>query len=147
MTPENPRAQASSSEHHADIDVALLEDAVLGEQLLQIVAHFQERIAERRDVVDQLRRQILMHAADAEISRMHARARGALVEPHQLLALLETPQRRGERADVHRLRGDVEKMRQQPADLAIKHADELRASRHFDARAASPPPGRTRAPD
>ena len=32
--------------HHADIDIALLEDAVLGEQFLQIVADLQERIAE-----------------------------------------------------------------------------------------------------
>ena len=91
---------------------------------------FEERIAERVDVVDQLLRQVLVHAADAEIGRVHARARGALVEHHQLLALLETPQRRGERADVHRLRGDVEEVREQPSDLAEQHADELRAPRH-----------------
>ena len=67
-------------------------------------------LAEGVDVVDQFRRQILMHAAGAEIGRMHARARGALVEHHQLLALLEAPQRRRQRADIHRLRGDIEKM-------------------------------------
>ena len=61
----------------------------------------QERIAERPDVVEELRRQILVHAAEAEIIGMHACARGALVEHHQLLAFLEAPQRRGERADVH----------------------------------------------
>ena len=131
---------------HADIDVALLEDAVAGEQAVEIVDHLQERIAERADVVDQLRRQILMHAAGPEIGRVHARARGALVEHHQLFALLEAPQRRRERADVHRLRGDVEQMRQQPADLGIEHADQLRALRHLDARAAFRPPGRRRAP-
>ena len=119
--------------HHADVDVALLEDAVVGEQRFEVVADLQERIAERLDVVDQLRRQVLMHAADAEVGRMHARARGALVEHHQLLALLEAPQRRGERADVHRLRGDVEDVREQPPDLAIEHADELRAARHLQA--------------
>ena len=96
-------------------------------RLFEIVADLQERVAERLDVVDQLGRQVLVHAADAEIRRVHARARGALVEHHQLLALLEAPQRRGERADVHRLRGDVEEVREQPADLAIEHADELRA--------------------
>ena len=119
--------------HHADIDIALLEDAVLGEQFLQIVADFQERIAKACNVVDQFLRQILMHAADAEIGRVHARARGALVEAHELLALLKTPQRRGERADIHRLRRDIEEMRQQPADLAIEHADDLRAPRHGEA--------------
>ena len=60
-------------------------------------------------------------------------ARGALVEDHQLLALLEAPERRGQRADIHRLRRDVEEMRKQPADLGIEHADELAAARHLDA--------------
>ena len=119
--------------HHADIDVALLEDAVAGEQRFEIVDDLQERIAPGLDIVDQLRRQVLMHAADAEIRRMHARAGGALIKHHQLFALFETPQRRGQRADVHRLRGDVEQMRQDAADLAIEHADQLPAARHLDA--------------
>ena len=74
-----------------------------------------------------------MHAADAEIGRMHPRAGGALVKHHQLFALFKTPQRRGQRADVHRLRGDVEQMRQDAADLAIEHPDQLPAARHLDA--------------
>ena len=74
-----------------------------------------------------------MHAADAEIGRMHARAGGALIKHHQLFALFETPQRRGQRADVHRLRGDVEQMRQDAADLAVQHPDQLPAARHLDA--------------
>ena len=74
-----------------------------------------------------------MHAADAEIGRMHARAGGALIKHHQLFALFKAPQRRGQRADVHRLRGDVEQMRQDAADLAIEHADQLPAARHRDA--------------
>ena len=75
-----------------------------------------------------------MHAADAEIGRMHARARGALVEHHQLLAFLEAPQRRGERADVQRLRRDVEDVREQPPDLGKQHANELAALGHLDAQ-------------
>jgi hypothetical protein len=58
------------------------------------------------------------------------RARGALVELHQDLALLEAPERRGDRADVDREGGDVEEMIQQPADLAVEHADVLAALRH-----------------
>ena len=73
-----------------------------------------------------------MHAAGPEIGRVHARARRALVEHHQLLALLEAPERRSERADVHRLRRDVEQVRQNPPDLGIEHADQLRALRHLD---------------
>ena len=60
--------------HHADVDVALLEDAVAGEQSLEVVADPEERVAERVNVVDQLWRQILVHAARAEVGRMHARA-------------------------------------------------------------------------
>ena len=118
--------------HDADVDVALLEDAVLGQQALDVVEHLQERIAPGVDVVDQLGRQILVHAADAEILGVHARARGALVEHHQLLALLEAPERRRQRADVHGLRRDVQEMREMAADLGIEHADELGAPRHRD---------------
>ena len=64
---------------------------------------------------------------------MHARARDALVEHHQLFAFFEPPERRRERAEVHRLRGDVQEMRQEPADLGIEHADELPAPRHLQA--------------
>ena len=119
---------------HGDTDVALLEDAIFCQQALEVVADFQERIAERPDIVEKLRRQILVHASDAKIIRMHARARGALVEHHQLLAFLETPQRRGERADIHRLRRHVEQMREQASDLAIEHTDELTALGNRDAK-------------
>ena len=75
-----------------------------------------------------------MHAAGAEIGRVHAAAGGALVEDHQLLALLEAPQRRRQRAHVEGVGGDVEEMVEEPADLAIEHADELAAARHGDAQ-------------
>ena len=45
-------------------------------------------------VVEHAGRQVLVHAAGAEVVRVHARAADALVELHQLLALLEAPQRR-----------------------------------------------------
>ena len=108
--------------------LASLKERFAGErQRVEIVNDFEERIAPRVDVVDQLLWEILMHAADAEIFRVHARARGTLVEHHQLLALFEAPQRRGERANVHGLRRDVEKMRENAPDLGIEHADQLRA--------------------
>ena len=64
---------------------------------------------------------------------MHARAAGALIKHHQLFAFLKTPQRRRQRADVHRLRGDLQEVRQDAADLAIEHADQLSADRHVEA--------------
>ena len=38
MTPEKPQAQASSSDDDADIDIALLEDAVVGQQAFDVIA-------------------------------------------------------------------------------------------------------------
>jgi hypothetical protein len=118
---------------HADSDVALLEDAIFRQQSLDVVANLEERIAERPDVLEKLWRQVLVHAPDAKIVRVHASARGAFVKHHQLLALLEAPERRRERAHVHRLRRHIEEMREQAPDLAIEDADELPAPGHRDA--------------
>src|SRR6516162_5594736 len=120
--------------NYADVRVAFFEDAIVSEQTLDIVAHLQEWVAERFDIVDQFWRKVLMYAADSEIGRMHAATRGTLIENHQLLALLEPPQRWGERAHVHGLGGDIEQMRKQPSDFAIEDADELRAARDRDAQ-------------
>ena len=73
-------------------------------------------------------------AANPEIIGMHACTRSALVKHHQLLAFLESPQRRGKRSDIHRLRRYVEEMREQAADLAIEHTNELTALGHLDAK-------------
>src|SRR5215831_5012012 len=75
--------------NYADAHVALFEDAIVSKQNLDIVAHLQEWVAERLDIVDQFWRKVLMYAADSEIGRMHAATRGTLIEDHQLLALLE----------------------------------------------------------
>ena len=58
----------------------------------------------------------------------------ALVKSHQLLAFLEAPQRRGKRPAIHRLRRYVEEMREQAADLAIEHTNELTAPGHLDTK-------------
>jgi hypothetical protein len=90
---------------------------------MRLPVSLQERIAPGLDIVDQFRRQVLMHAADPEKRRMHPRTGGALIKHHQLFALFKAPQWRGQRADIHRLRGDIEQMRQDAADLAIQHPD------------------------
>jgi len=133
MTPEKPPPPGVCELDHADSDVALLEDAIFRQQPLDVVANLEERIAERPDVLEKLWRQVLVHAPDAKIVRVHASARGAFVKHHQLLALLEAPERRRERAHVHRLRRHIEEMREQAADLAIEDADELAALGHRDA--------------
>ena len=74
------------------------------------------------DVIDQLLRQILVHPARAEIVGVQAGAGRALIEAHELFALFKAPQRRGQRAHVHRLGGDVQQMVQDAADFGVEHA-------------------------
>src|SRR6516225_9945481 len=52
---------------HGDIDVALLEDAIFRQLPLDVVADLEGGIAERPDVVEELRRQVLVHASDPKI--------------------------------------------------------------------------------
>src|SRR5690349_14576209 len=91
------------------------------------------RLAEMRDVFEELRWQVLVHAAGTNIIGMHAGTARPFIEAHQLLAFLEAPERRGQGAHVHRLRGDVEEMRKETADLGIEDTDQLAALRHGDA--------------
>src|SRR6185437_17117406 len=74
-----------------------------------------------------------MHSADAKIVGVHACAGRTLIEHHQLLTFLETPQRRGKCTDVHRLCCYVEKMRKQASNFAKQHTDQLPAARDFEA--------------
>ena len=115
--------------HHADIDVALLEDAVLGQKPVDIVKHAGKGLGPGVDVVDERGRQVLMHAAGAEIGGMKPRPAGALVKDHELFALLEAPERRGQRAHIHRLCGDVEEVVEHAPDLAEEHPDERGTAR------------------
>src|SRR3546814_7060951 len=89
-----------SSDLHADVDSALAEDAVVGEQNLYVVDHLGAGVAEAQDVVDEAGRQVLVHTAGPEVGRVHARSADPLVELHQLLALFEAPQQRRHGADV-----------------------------------------------
>ena len=120
--------------HDADIDIALLEDAVTSQKLVDIVDGLQERIDPLANIFDEFMRQVLVNAARTEIGRVHARATGPLVKHHQLFALFKTPERRRQRADVHGLRRDVQKMRQDAADFRIEHADQLATDRHLGRR-------------
>ena len=120
--------------HHADIGIALLEDAVFGQQPVDIGQHVGEMVGPFLDIVDQRGRQVLVHAAGPEIGRVQARAAGAFVEDHQLLAFLEAPERRRQSAHVHGLRGDVQQVVQDAPDLRVEHADQAGAARHLHPR-------------
>jgi len=67
---------------------------------------------------------------------VEARAARGLIEHQQLLAFLEAPQQRRDRADVVGESRDAQHVRKQAADLAVEHADELAAARNRDAEQA-----------
>lgn len=85
------------------------------------------------DVLDQLRRQVLVDAARTEVVGVQASAASALVEHHQLLAFLEAPERRRQGADVHGLGRHVQQVVQDPADFRVQNPDDLATDRHLDA--------------
>ena len=99
---------------------------------VEVVDHLEEGLAERADVLDEPRRQILVNAARANIIGVEPGAGCALIEVHELLALLEAPERRGQRADIQGLGRGVEQVRKQPADLEEENPDQLGAARHLD---------------
>ena len=94
---------------------------------------FGKLVAKRQDVLDETGRQVEMHAARTEIIGVQARARSALVEFHQPLALLEPPQKRGQRADIERKRADAQQVIEDAGDFGKHHANILRARRRRDA--------------
>src|SRR6516225_3256910 len=77
-----------------------------------------------------------MHAARPEIIRVHAAAGCWLLDHHELFARFDPPQRWRERADIHGLGRDIEKVRQQAADFVIEHANDLRALWHGNSKQA-----------
>jgi hypothetical protein len=114
MTPEKPQAQPSSSGTTPISTLRCLKMRLSVSSSSMSSTCLQEWVAELAAMSStSCVRQVLVHAAGPEIGRVHARTRGPLVEHHQLLALFEAPERRGERADVHGLRGHVQEMREE----------------------------------
>ena len=96
--------------HRSDIDGALLEDPVVGQQAFHVGDDGRKLLGPTVDIIQQAGRQILMHAAGAKIRRMKPRATGPLVKLHQIFALFKTPKQRGHRADIQSKGGDVQDM-------------------------------------
>ena len=117
----------------ADVDRALLEDPVLGDDRVEIVEELGELVRPGLDIVEQVRRQVLVDAARADVVGVQPRATGPVVEFHQLLALDIAPERRAQRADVDGQRHHVEQVVQDPPDLHVEHADQRGAARHLGA--------------
>src|SRR3546814_3522911 len=115
----DPRVVAA---HRRDIDVALLEDTVVGDEADRILEQSrQPRVEPVADVGEQLERRVLMHPADAEIVAVHPRARHALEEVHAVFAHFEQTQVRRHRADIHHMAAEVEHMVRYARQLGDEH--------------------------
>ena len=131
--PEKPPHHRVLRRHDADVNGALLPDAVAGEQLLKLVDEGRERPRPLGDLVGQPVRQVARDTAGAEVVTVIPGARDRLVELEQLLALLEAPQARRDRPHIERVSRDVEQMVQHTRDLREQGADPLGARRGLNA--------------
>ena len=119
---------------NTNIDITLFENTVFRQKRFNILELLRELLAPISKVREKFWRQILVYTARTEIIGVHARAAGALIKDHKFFALFKAPNWRGQRTNIHRLRRDIEHMRKNAANFGIKHADELRAARHANAR-------------
>src|SRR6266508_4363845 len=118
----------------ADVDHALTEDAVVVQQLLDVLDEGVELLDPAFHGIEHAVWQILMHAAGSEVVGMHARTAHALIVFHQQFALLEAPQWRRQRAHVHGERRDIQEMVEDARDLREQHTDVLTALGRGDAK-------------
>src|SRR6516165_4475728 len=112
--------------HYADIDSALLEDPIIGQQSLDVVYRLWKGVTEGKDVVGETGREIEMNSAGAEIIGVHACTGDALVKLHQPLAFLEAPQERGDGPDIKDESAYTEQVVQDPGDLSKRDTNVLR---------------------
>ena len=116
-----------------DIDIALLEDAVVDHQAHRVFEQFgQARVEPGADIDQQLFRHVLVDAAGTEPGRVHPRTRSAFEEVEAVLADFEHPQVRRHRAHVHHVRTQVQHVVADAGQLGEQHAQVLRALRHLD---------------
>ena len=122
--------------HDTDIDIALLEYAVFGQQLFDVVQNGGEFVGPIENVVQQVFREVLVDASRPEIRRVQPGAARSLVEDHEFFAFVESPKRRRQGTHVHRLGGHVQQVVENTADFTVEYADKLRAPR--DRRTCQP---------
>ena len=104
--------------HHANINGALLEDAVFCEQAFQILEEIRKFLCPDSNSVFKPRRQILRNATRAEVIRVVMAARDRFVKLKQSLALLKAPKRRRDGTAIERIGGDVQQMVQHARQFA-----------------------------
>ena len=115
-----------------DAAQALEHDLVLGQQVQELVdagghlgaelAHL--RLPAARDVLD--------HAADLDVARVHPLAGRHLEQVEDLLAVAEAVPEHRDRAEVERAGAQPDEVGHDPVELHVQHAQVLAAARHLE---------------
>ena len=112
---------------------ALEEDAVAGEELVDLVDRAFDAVAEGRDLGEPAVRDVARHAADAGVARGEAGAGEFFEERVELLALVEGVHEHRPRAGIHRVDADAEEVGRDAGHLAGEHADRFAAGGQLEA--------------
>jgi hypothetical protein len=112
-----------------DADESVLPDRVLAQQvdvLLESAGQLVEQVAA---CLRERGRDVLEHAADGEVARVHAVAGAHLEQVADRVALAERVEERGHRAHLERARAEPDEVRPDPVELHEQHAQPLGAAR------------------
>ena len=112
---------------------ALEEDLVAVEQRLVLVdARRACRRMNSRTFSLEAGRDVLDHAADLEVARVHALARRHLEQVEDRVALAEAVPEHRDRAEVERRGAEPDQVRVDPVELQVDHAQVLGARRDLE---------------
>ena len=131
--PVTPSASSSSWPSGADVAQALQDDLVLRQQVAVGVDAVGHDLAEGAHALGEAGRDVLDDAADLDVARVHALARGHLEEVEDRLALAEAVPEHRDRAEVQRARAQPHQVAHDPVELEVHDAQVLRALGHLDA--------------
>ena len=115
-----------------DVAQPLQHDLVLHQDREELVDALGHDLRERADLLLPADRDVLEDAADLEVARVHALARGHLEQVEDLLAVAEAVPEHRDRAEVERGRAEPDQVRHDPVELHVDHAQVLRARRHLE---------------
>ena len=131
--PVTPRSSSVCSSTAADAAQALEHDLVLVDQRLELVQPRREVLAEGPHALLEAERDVLHHAADLEVARVHALARGHLEEVEDAVAVAPAVPEDRDRAEVQRAGREPDQVRGDPVELEVQDAQVLRARRDLEA--------------
>ena len=131
--PRDAEGQQLLLAQRPDVAQALQDDLVVGQQVAVGVDAVGHDLAEGAHAIGEAGRDVLDHAADLDVARVHALARGHLEEVEDRLALAEAVPEHRDRAEVQRAGAQPHQVAHDPVELEVQDAQVLRALGHLDA--------------